>query len=239
MSRKQSDEELRRIRRYFSNSAGSWSRWQAGRTFLVAERHDLFMHAVRIFVGRDMRSISICDVGCGRGDDLLFWRATGVPASALAGTEAIAENARAASANVEGADIRPVDSFELPFADGQFHVTTASLVLSTILEPTLRRALFQEMVRVTAAGGAVLVYDLRVRKPTNRNVVALDRSGAALLGEAPDATWRAAPFLPALPVVLRMPRWLQRLALKLLPRTHVLYVWRRGPAIAPHPSDAA
>ena len=188
------------------------------------------MRAVRTFVGRDASSISICDVGCGRGDDLRFWREAGVPANALAGTEAVAENARQAGLAIEGADVRLVDSFELPFEDGQFLVTTASLVLSTILDPALRRLLFQEMVRVTAPGGAVLVYDFRVRKPTNRNVAAMDRRRTALLGASPDATWRAAPFLPALPMVVRMPRWLRRLAMPLLPRTHVLYVWRRAPA---------
>jgi SAM-dependent methyltransferase len=237
-SRSQSEEELQRIRRYFSTAAGSWSRWQAGRSFLVDERQELFMRAVRTAVGRNMPSISVCDVGCGRGGDLLFWRDAGVPTNALAGTEAVAENVQEARAAVEGADVRLVDSFELPFEDGQFLVTTASLVLSTILDPSLRRLLFQEMVRVTAAGGVVLVYDFKVRKPTNRNVVALGRRRAALLGEAPDATWRAAPFLPALSFVLRMPRWLQPIAIALLPRTHVLYVWRRGPAAA-RPTDAA
>lgn len=236
-SNRRSDEEVHRIRRYFTTAAGSWSRWQVGRSFLVHERHDLFMRAVRTFVERDLPFMSVCDVGCGNGDDLLFWRDAGVPTNGLAGTEAVAMNAREARAKVEGADVRLVDSFELPFEDGQFLVTTASLVLSTILDPSLRRLLFQEMVRVTAVEGAVLVYDFRVRKPTNRNVVALDRHRAALLGDAPDATWRAAPFLPTLSFVLRMPRWLRPIAMALLPRTHVLYVWRRGPTET-RPTDA-
>lgn len=227
-----SEDELRRIRRYFSTAAGSWSRWQTGRSFLVDERHELFMRAVRTFVQRDVPSISICDVGCGRGDDLMFWRDAGVPTAALAGTEAAAASAQEATANVPGADVRLVDSFELPFEDGRFLVTTASLVLSTILDPGLRRLLFQEMVRVTAPGGAVLVYDFRVRKPTNRNVAAMDRRRATLLGGPPDASWRAAPFLPALPAVLRMPERLRRMAMAMLPRTHVLYAWRRGSAAA-------
>lgn len=66
--------------------------------------------------------------------------------------------------------------------------------------------------------------------PTNRNVVALDRRRAALLGESPYATWRAAPFLPALSFVLWMPVWLQGIAM-VLPRT-------RG-AAADRPVDAA
>lgn len=226
----ESDLEVGRIRGYFSNAAGSWGRWSAGRTFLVEERQRLLAGAARTYVGLNIAAISVCDVGCGRGDDLAFWRDAGVPVTALAGTEIMAENVSQATAAVPGADVRRVDSFELPFEGAAFVVTTASLVLSTILEPSLRRMLFREMIRVTAPGGVVLVYDFSVRKPTNKNVVALDRRRAAALGGPPDATWRAAPFLPLLPAALRLPAPLRRMALAVLPRTHVLYAWRRVPA---------
>ena len=225
-----SDLEVGRIRGYFSNAAGSWDRWSTGREFLVEERQRLLGDAARTYVGPDMSAMSVCDVGCGRGDDLAFWRDAGVPVTSLAGTEIMAENVSQATAAVPGADVRRVDSFELPFADAAFVVTTASLVLSTILEPSLRRMLFREMIRVTALGGVVLVYDFSVRKPTNRNVVALDRHRVGALGEAPDAAWHAAPFLPLLPTALRLPAPLRRMALAVLPRTHVLLAWRRLPA---------
>ena len=223
------EAEAGRIRGYFSEAAGSWARWQIGRSYLVAERQGLMLRAIRTFLRADPSDITVCDVGCGRGGDLSFWRTEGVPAAGLAGTEILEDNAHEAQAAVDGADIRIVDSFALPFEDGRFLVTTASLVLSTILDPSLRRTLFQEMVRVTAPGGLVLVYDFKVRKPGNRNVVALNARRARLLGGPPDAAWPAGPFLPALPTVLRMPAFLRRLALRLLPRTHVLYAWRRAP----------
>lgn len=226
-SKSPADREVRRIRRYFATSSGSWHRWSAGRSFLVDERQRLLARAVRTFVGTEARNLSVCDLGCGRGDDLAFWRDAGVPVTALAGTEIVPENADAARLVATGADVRVVDSFKLPFDDEAFLVTTASLVLSTILDDRLRRTLFQEMMRVTAPGGAVLVYDFRVRKPSNRDVVAIDRRRAIALGARPHAAWHAAPFLPALPAVLRLPAGLRRLSLALLPRTHVLYVWRR------------
>ena len=222
--------ETARIRGYFSRAAGSWGRWPVGRSYLATERQDLMLRAIRTFVARDVVGMSVCDVGCGDGGDLSFWRDAGVPVGSLAGTEIVAENARKAHSTVAGADIRLVDSFELPFEDGRFLVTTASLVLSTILDSSLRRKLFQEMVRVTAPEGVVLVYDFKVRKPGNRNVLALNRRRARLLGGGPPyAEWHAAPFLPALPAVLRLPPLVRRLGLRLLPRTHVLYAWPRSP----------
>lgn len=221
----ESADEVARIRRYFGGAA--WCRWSSGREYLLAERHRLLTDAAKLAVAGEGERLRVLDVGCGTGSDLAFWRSTGVPDEDLAGTEVLPERAAEAKARLPSAEIVLTEGFTLPFAAGRFRLTTASLVLSTILDAGLRRLLFSEMMRVTAPGGIVAVYDFRVRKPSNHGVTAITRSRAAHLGRDPDEVRSAAPFLPLLPLVLRLPRPLRGRVLPLLPRTHAMYLWRR------------
>ena len=178
-------------------------------------------------LARPRDSLRVCDVGCGIGGDLENWKALGIIEEALAGTELSSERAERARQKLPMADVRQVSSFDLPFADGSFDLTSASLVLSTVTDDEWRTHLFKEMWRITRPGGLVLVYDFRVRKPTNPNVVAMNARRVAQLGTGPSLRYPAAPFLPFLGLVLRLPRPLRPWALRALPRTHALWVWRR------------
>lgn len=217
-------DEVARIRRYFGGAG--WRRWSSGRAYLLAERHRLLIDAAKLAV-LDGERLSVLDVGCGTGTDLALWHSLGVAEEELAGTELLPDRAAEATGRLPSAAIVVTDGFTLPFADGRFHLTTASLVLSTILDASLRSLLFSEMIRVTAPGGIVAVYDFRLRKPTNHAVIPITRSRARQMGRDPDLVRTAAPLLPALPLVLRLPRMLRGRLLPLLPRTHVMYLWRR------------
>lgn len=199
--------------------------------YVVDERRSILQRVVIDRFGEDHRSLRVLDVGCGTGGDLAFWRDRGVPADHLAGTELLAGPFAQARANVPEADIRLVDGFDLPWHDGAFDLTWSSMAFSSIAGSTSRRRLFSEMWRVTRAGGIVAIYDFHVRKPTNRNVVALNARRVEQLGQHPWARIRATPLLPILPMVLRMPSWVQGWLLRLLPRTHSVWVWARSPGV--------
>ena len=214
--------EPARIREYFEST-----RWGASRgsAFLGRER-TLALHQIAEEIAKPHSELRICDVGCGDGTELVHWRDAGVPEGLLAGTELVPERARRASAAVPSADVRLVHDDRLPFADDAFDLCSASLVLSSIKDQTIRVDLLREMARVTAPGGAVVVYDFRVRKPWNRNVAAVTTRELTRAWRAPDRVIRAGPLLPALRLALRLPPRLARIAIRPLPRTHRLWVWR-------------
>lgn len=211
-----------RIREYFETAA--W-RPSAGREYLVRERTRL-LRAQASALDVSLAEMTICDVGCGGGADLVEWREGGVHEDNLAGTELVPGRADTARRAAPDADIRSVDGFDLPFGSAAYDVCTASLVLSTIRSGQDRGRLLREMARVTRPGGLVMVYDFVISKPWNRNTSAVTtRQLTGFLGP-PDVIRRAAPLLPALDLALRFPSGIQNGMIRLLPRTHRLWIWR-------------
>lgn len=216
-------DEARRIRAYFGDA--SWT-WTPGRDVLVAERREIVEGLV---ASRErIESLTICDVGCGTGSDLVRWSALGVPGAHLFGTELNAEAARKAEASVPGSTVARVNDFSIPYPDRSFDVVTVSLVLSTVIDPAGRRALLTEIRRVARPDGIVAIYDFRVRKPWNANVRAVRRAELVDVLGPPTKEHRLAPLLPLLDVALRLPEPLRRVLIGLLPRTHRLWVWARA-----------
>ena len=214
--------EQDRIRDYFETA--KW-RSSPGRVRLMDERTAM-LHEVVSEVDKPIAALSLCDVGCGAGSDLVGWCDLGIPESQLSGTELVPARAEAARRKLPEADIRLVDGFELPFASGSFDVCTASLVLSTVRRSSDRQRLLVEMARVTAAGGMVIVYDFAVRKPWNRNVAPVSSRDLRQLWRAADSVRKAAPLLPALDLAMRLPGWARAHLIAVLPRTHRVWAWR-------------
>ena len=211
-----------RIRDYFGST--SW-RPSPARTQIADERRALLADLGGSF-GTALADLAVCDVGCGDGADLRSWRDAGVPENQLAGTELVEARAAIAQQAVPTADIRVVDGVELPFHDEAFDICSASLVLSAITTDVGRKRLLREMARVTRPGGAVAVYDFTIRKPWNRNVRSVTTGHLTALWRRPDTIRRAAPFLPILEVVSRLPDRIRGPLTGVLPRTHRLWVWR-------------
>jgi ubiquinone/menaquinone biosynthesis C-methylase UbiE len=218
------DAEARRIEDYYATRVER--PMSPTVRFVVDERRAQLARVVERFVGRPVSELRMCDVGCGDGGDLAFWRERGVPETQLCGTELLGGPLTSARERLPNADLRLVDGFQLPFDDRSFDVVYASMVLSSILDDAARQTLFREMQRVAASGGVVAVYDFRIRKPGNRNVVAMTRSRIRALGPRSDVMRPLTPLLPVLPVILQMPPTLGHRLVQLIPRTHALWVWR-------------
>lgn len=168
----------------------------------------------------------LLDVGCGGGYDLARWLEAGWPPERLAGTDLVPERLAAARAACPGVRFEESGGDQLPFEDDSFDVATAVTVFSSILDPEMRSRLFAEMERVVRPGGAILVYDFVVRKPTNPNVVGMPMRLLTELGRRPDASFRLSPLLQLVALAALLGRRAADLAMAVAPPTHRLSVWR-------------
>jgi len=61
------------------------------------------------------------------------------------------------------------DAVTLPFRDNSFEIVYQSTMLSSLLDPGIRRAVLEEVARVLMPGGVFISYDVRYRNPWNPN----------------------------------------------------------------------
>lgn len=169
----------------------------------------------------------ILDVGCGGGRDLAHWLDAGWPSDRLAGLDLVADRVELARLACPGADIRLGDAGPLPFPDASFDVVTASVVLSSILDDQVRRALCAEMLRVARPGGMLLIYDFVVRNPRNPDVCPMPlRALVADVGRPARGSIRLSPLVYAVALGEAIHPRVADLAMHLAPPTHRLTHWQ-------------
>lgn len=135
----------------------------------------------------------VLEVGCGSCGWLPMLEDFGATRGDLAGIDLDPTRAAAAARRLcghrdeagrllaAGADIRCGDATALPWADGAFDLVVQSTVLTSVLDPGMKRALAAEMVRVLRPGGAVVWYDFAYSNPANANVRGIGRREIAAL----------------------------------------------------------
>jgi SAM-dependent methyltransferase len=117
----------------------------------------------------ELRELRILDVGSGYGHWLRHLIELGADPSRLAGVEPTSERVRvAARANPRPAWIQ-ADGGAMPFADASFDLVLQVVVLSSVLDDGMRRAIASEMNRVLRPGGHLFWIDSR-RGQRNRLV---------------------------------------------------------------------
>ncbi len=112
---------------------------------------------------------SILDVGCGTGILASRLADEGYEVTGVDPSDGMLEHLRKRDARVEAAVGSAVD---LPFPDGEFDLTMCVAVMHHIADPEAVRESLEEMVRVTRAGGLVLVWDHNPRNPYWKNLMA-------------------------------------------------------------------
>lgn len=101
----------------------------------------------------------VLDVGCGTG--YLARRFLDFGAASATGLDLMASRVETARARYPAVRFVQGDGAAIPFADGEFHIVTQFICLSSVLDWELRRGIMTEMWRVTRPGGIVLSFDLR------------------------------------------------------------------------------
>ncbi|MDX2222453.1 MAG: class I SAM-dependent methyltransferase [Rhodospirillaceae bacterium] len=179
-------------------------------------------HLLRDCGVRDVGRVSLLEVGCGEGINLLQFIRLGFNPALMVGNDLRAEAVDAAR-RILPQTVRLVageaSTTPLGAADG-FDVVVQSTVFSSILSDDLQLAVAQRMWALTKPGGAVLWYDLGVNNPWNPDVrgVPLPRIAtlfphgritARRVTLAPPVARKAARLHPAIYTVLDAVPWLR------------------------------
>ncbi len=149
-----------------------WSKANPGNAAI----RDELVKAVFLVAGRELMDAgAILDVGCGSGWWLERMAGDDRVSARLEGVELLHERAVAAQGLVPTAAVTVADARELPFDAGSFDVVTLLTVLSSLSNAEDAERVLCEVRRVLRPGGALLIWEPRIRNPLNRATVFMGR----------------------------------------------------------------
>lgn len=121
--------------------------------------------------GTDLSGISILEVGCGTGSNLLKMIELGVDPANLVGNELLAERAALARVRLPQRTVILVgDACELDLPAASFDIVMQFVVFTSILDDGMQAAMAKQMWSLLKPGGAVLWYDFTYDNPRNPDV---------------------------------------------------------------------
>jgi ubiquinone/menaquinone biosynthesis C-methylase UbiE len=160
------------------------------------------LHSAALF---PLTGLRVADIGCGDGTWLLEFVQWGADPAALCGVDLRAERVESARRRIPQADLQTGTASELPWPDGYFDLVSQFTVFTSILDPALKRAVADEMVRVLKPRGVILWFDFRFHNPRNPQVRGV--RAAEIRSLFPDCQVRLAPVLLAPPLCRRVTKW--------------------------------
>jgi SAM-dependent methyltransferase len=168
-----------RRRRQGRDQKASWS--EPAHAYAMQDRERRVLALIRR-LGLRLAEIRVLEVGCGSGAwirDLVKW---GVPPEHVWAVDLLPESiAEARHRSAAGVHLQRCSAASLPFAAASFDLVLQATVFSSIIEPELRRAVAAEMLRVLAANGSILWFDIHVSNPWNADVRAVGRAEISAL----------------------------------------------------------
>lgn len=149
--------------RYSSLHADVWQSMQ--------ERQRHIIKYLKRYVRKSLCEISVLEVGCGGGANLLELLRLGMSPQNLCGCELMPERADLARRNLPAAcRIIEGDALALNLAPETIDIVYQSTVFSSILDDSFQEKLATKMWSWVKPGGAVLWYDFTYNNPANSDV---------------------------------------------------------------------
>ena len=133
------------------------------------------LSALRRTRGLVRRSSKILDVGCGSGGSLVRFMQLGFSPENLHGIDILEDRVHEARRTYPNVEFVCEDAAAMPYESGIFDLTMESTMFVQITDRVLAERIAGEMLRVTKAGGYLLLIDWRYGKPGNRDYAALSR----------------------------------------------------------------
>ena len=147
----------------------SWARME--HVFQAQERERYVLLMLKHHGMLPLAEKRILEVGSGTGGRLRDFIKWGAKPENLTGVELLpVETARARVLLPPGVTLLCRNAADLPFAAGRFDIVLQSTMFTSILDPTLKRQIAGEMVRVLKPTGLILWSDFFLNNPRNHDV---------------------------------------------------------------------
>ena len=161
-------EAYARRRDHLRDRTSSWS--HPSHAYAMQDRERRVLASLRR-LGVRLTETRVLEVGCGTGAwirDFVKW---GVPPENIWAVDLLPDYlAEARHRCAAGVHLECCSATSLPFAPSSFDLVLQATMFSSILDPTVRRVVAAEMLRVAAPDGGILWYDLHVNNPWNSDV---------------------------------------------------------------------
>lgn len=192
---------------------------------LVQERQRAILQGLAQRGWHETPALTLTEVGCGAGGNLLEFLRAGFAARHLNGCEILPDRLAMARACLpEAVSLWPGDATEAPIPPASQDIVLQVTVFSSLLDDAVQQRLAAAMWRWVKPGGAVLWYDFTVDNPRNPDVRGVPLARVRQL--FPDGRLQHRRVTLAPPLARRVTRWHPSLytvfnSLPLL-RTHLL-----------------
>lgn len=187
-----------------------------GHEYLLSTRRRAVRKALESSQLLPLSGLRILDVGCGLADSMADFS---VPGLQLFGVDINPLRLGRAKGRLPLASVAQADAGHLPFASGKIDLVLLFTVLSSILDPQLRRQVAAECERVLAPKGVILGYDMALSSPNPATLPIRERDWHALFPNrslhldrvslAPPLARAIAPHSPMLARCLESIPWLR------------------------------
>lgn len=215
--------------RKVSLSSDRYSFLNPGHHFLISSAERSFLSAITPNISTDLSDMRVLDIGSGFGTWLANFSRLGFASKNLNGIDVIPERVEQAKIQYPGINFIEGSATSLPFPDNSFDMITQFVVFSSILCEETQRAIAQEMLRVLKPTGFIYWYDVRVKNPSNPNLVPFPRQALTALFPQCSVTLQSATLAPPLARITSRISFVLCTFLEMVPllRTHYAGIIRK------------
>jgi ubiquinone/menaquinone biosynthesis C-methylase UbiE len=172
----ENSEEVDRIRRVYAGLKPRLDLGNPGDVIAIRERDTALKQLLNEQFKDKLPRSRVLDVGCGLGPLLDLFHQQGVPAEGLFGVDLLPDKIEKARERYPGFTFIDGNAENLEFPDQWFDFVILFTVFSSILDGEMAKNVARSIVRILAADGVVVWYDMRYPNPWNSNVKAMTKS---------------------------------------------------------------
>jgi SAM-dependent methyltransferase len=229
------EQEVRRVRDVYSQRTercvSEWiPQFNLYARYVLYERNEMLVNIFQKLGVETLAGLRVLDVGCASGTFLRYLFDFGAKPEDCFGVDVLEDTLHVAKHMNPNLGFAVASGARLPFPDEAFDIVFQSLVFTSVLNPSVKRGIAGEILRILPRGGRFVWYDFLYNNPRNPNVRGIGRREIRdLLPGCKLQFWRLTLAPPIGRVAGRISPFLYHLLSQVpLFRTHCLCIAEKG-----------